>query len=176
MIVQPIYSDELLDVAYKLAGDEASHGSPNTTALRRSISTSYYALFHELVYASARLLCGEGPDAESERNAVARWMSHTDMVALARAVREEKPPIATVLATPSDSLRQVVTTFADLQQQRERADYDYGFAVSRPVALQAAAAAEEAIEKAKQMWERQDGSYLRFLRLMVGAVRIAKNR
>src|SRR5262249_1492341 len=57
MTVRPIRAYELLDIAYELAGAGAGPGKPKTAKLRRSISTSYYALFRELAYSAACLLC-----------------------------------------------------------------------------------------------------------------------
>jgi hypothetical protein len=108
MTARPIHSYELLDLAYELAGRDAGRVELSTTRLRRSISTSYYALFHQLIYSAARLLCGEEADAQSERNTVVRWISHTDVVALARAIRDSRQPIAAVLPSPSPELLGVV--------------------------------------------------------------------
>jgi hypothetical protein len=176
MTARPILSHELRNLAYELAGLGAGRGKPKTIKLRRSISTSYYSLFHELTYSAAMLLCGDGPGAEVQRNRVVRWISHTDLLALTQAVLDPKKAAAAALGQPSPGLTQVADTFVDLQELRELADYDYSYDVSRSVAMDAAQQASDALERAWDMWKNDDESYLRFLRLMVGAVRIAKNR
>jgi len=176
MTAHPIHAYELLDLAYELAGLGAGRGKPKMEWLRRSISTSYYALFHELAYSAACLLCGEDGVAEPQRNRVVRWISHTDVLTLVQAVRDPKKPIAGVLLRPAPNLVRVGNTFVNLQERREQADYDYAFGVSRAVAVDSANLAEDAIGRARDMWNAEDESYLLFLRLMIGAVKIAKNR
>jgi len=95
---------------------------------------------------------------------------------LAQAVRDPKRPIAGVLLQPAPGLLRVPYAFVDLQELRERADYDYAFDVSRAVAMDSANLAKDAIGRARGMWNAQNDSYLLFLRLMIGAVKIAKNR
>jgi hypothetical protein len=98
------------------------------------------------------------------------------VLTLAQAVRDPRRPIAGVLLEPAPDLLQVADAFVDLQELRERADYDYAFDVSRAVAMDSANLAEDAIGRARDMWNAEDDSYLLFLRLMIGAVKIAKNR
>jgi uncharacterized protein (UPF0332 family) len=174
-IARPIDSHELLDVAFELA-EGARSDTFDTARLRRSVSTSYYALFHELTTAAATLLCGRGSDAEAQRNRVARWVSHTDLLALVRAVRDRSKPAGDVLLEPSAGLTMVAETFVLLQQWRHDADYNHEFGVTQPAAIRLASDASEAVATARELWAAGDESYLRFLRLMVGAVRIAKNR
>lgn len=164
----------LLDVAFELA-DVAISDRFDSARLRRSVSTSYYALFHELTFAAAALLCGEDAAGETQRNQVVRWISHTDLFALAHAVLDPKRPAGNILA-PSVGLGRIAEIFISLQEWRQWADYDHGFVVMRVDASRLAMEASEAIATARELWAEGDEAYLRFLRLMVGAVRIAKNR
>jgi hypothetical protein len=70
----------------------------------------------------------------------------------------------------------IAAAFVDLQERRHRADYDHGYRATQSAALDLADRASEAVAAARELWAAGDESYLRFLRLMVGAVRIAKNR
>jgi uncharacterized protein (UPF0332 family) len=176
MTVRAINYGELVALAYELAGLGAGPGRPQTVKLRRSISTSYYALFHYLAVSAAMLLCGEERSAEAQRNRVARWISHSDVLTLAQAVLDPRRPVAGVLLRPAPDLRRVAEAFVSLQRSREDADYDHQGDVSRAVALEAADSAADAIDRADQLWNAEDESYLLFLRLMIGAVRIAKSR
>lgn len=172
---RPISSHELLDLAFELAEDARSD-TFDSVRLRRSISTSYYALFHELTLAAATLLCGRAPDAEGQRNEVARWVSHLDLLTLVRAVIDRKRPAGAALLEPTVGLAVIAENFVALQESRHRADYDHGYDPTRFEALDFAVRASEAVAAARELWAVGDESYLRFLRLMVGAVRIAKNR
>jgi uncharacterized protein (UPF0332 family) len=84
-VARPINSHELLDLAFELA-EGARSDKFDSARLRRSVSTSYYALFHELTSAAAALLCGRGPDVKTQRHHVARWITHTDLLTLVQAV------------------------------------------------------------------------------------------
>jgi hypothetical protein len=176
MTVRPINYHELIELAYELAGFDAGPGRPRTIKLRRSVSTSYYALFHYLGTSAAEMLCGEGPAVEPQRNRVVRWISHTDVLTLSEAVLNPRRPVAGVFIQPAADLLRVADAFIGLQAAREKADYDHQFGISRAEAIQFAGTALDAIERADRMWNEEEPSYMLFLKLMVGAVRIAKNR
>jgi hypothetical protein len=63
-----------------------------------------------------------------------------------------------------------------LQDARELADYDDTYDVSRRLALGHVDAARDAVARSQRMVGRGDPSYLLFLRLMIGAVKVAKRR
>lgn len=84
MAVRPIQPRELLDLADELAGRGAGAGKPRTIRLRRSISTAYYAVFHEVSFRAVTRLLGTAAWGPTEAS-VARWVTHTDLEALARA-------------------------------------------------------------------------------------------
>jgi hypothetical protein len=176
MTVRSIYCPELIELAYELAESGEKRDSLRTVLLRRSISTSYYALFHYLGYSAAELLIGDDPSRETQRNLMARWIGHRDVLDLARGAFRPGGAIAGVLPRTCPDLRRIAEAFESLQALRERADYDYQFDVSRAVALEAANTAADVTARANNLWDQQEESYLLFLRLMVGAVRIAKNR
>ena len=176
MTVRAINYNELIRLAYELAGWDAGPGRPQTVKLRRSISTSYYALFHYLAVSAATLLYGEGPSAEAQRNRVVRWIGHSDVLQLARAVRDPRRPVAGLLLRPAPDLSRIAEAFESLQGVRELADYEHQYDVSRAVALEAADNAADAMDRADRLWIGEDESYLLFLRLMIGGVQIAKRR
>jgi uncharacterized protein (UPF0332 family) len=176
MTVRPIHYNELIDLAYELAGFEAGPGRPRTIKLRRSISTSYYALFHYLGTSAAQLLCGAESATDAQRNRVVRWIAHTDVLTLCEAVLNPRRPVAGVFLQPAEDLRRIANAFVGLQEAREKADYDHQFDVRRAEALEIAHTAADAIERADRLWSAEESSYMLFLKLMVGAVRIAKNR
>src|SRR5215475_1425004 len=175
MTVRPISHSELLELAYELAGQDAGRGRPKTIKLRRSISTSYYALFHYLAGSAAMMLCGDEPESLAQRNRAVRWISHTDMLTLSQAVLDPHRPVAGVLLQPAPDLQRLADAFVSLQWARKQADYDHGFDVSQAEALEIADTAADALERGDRMWYGNEPSYLLFLRRMIGAVKIAKN-
>lgn len=176
MAVRFIESEDLLDLADRLGGRGDGPGKPRTINLRRSISTAYYAVFHKLTQHTAWRLLGE-TGWTTQHSAVARWITHTDLAALADAAnsRGNKALIGT-LAPVDARLADVAQNFVDLQVVRHRADYDDFFDVSKAAALSYADAARSAVTDADALWGSKDASYLRFLGLAVGGVKVAKSR
>lgn len=179
MSARPIRSSELLRLAAVLAGRGAGRGRPRTVELRRAISTAYYAVFHELTTRAADQLL-EGTTSGPSQTAVTRWFAHLDVRDLAGAATGKagsagRRAVAAVLS-PSPDLRATADTFVLLQDQRHGADYDHLFDVTRRSALQAVDQADSALGLMDSMSKGNDDSFTLFLRLRVGAVKIAKNR
>jgi hypothetical protein len=63
-----------------------------------------------------------------------------------------------------------------LQDARHGADYDDFFAVSKAATLSLVDAARSSVDSAKALEASAEASYLRFLGLAVGGVKIAKVR
>ncbi|MGF1647537.1 MAG: hypothetical protein ACFCVF_11555 [Kineosporiaceae bacterium] len=176
MAVRFIQSNELLSLADHLAGRDAGRGKPRTAYLRRSISTAYYAIFHLLTQHAVQRLLGD--DGWTQKHAaVARWVAHTDLATLAdatngrgsRALVEAMSPVEPRLANLSQD-------FIDLQAARHRADYDDYFDASKASTLAYVDAAKRAVGIAGDLYRIQEPSYLRFLGLALGGVKVAKNR
>lgn len=175
MAVRYIQSAELLDLADHLAGRNQGPGKPRTIYLRRSISTAYYAVFHMLTQHTAiRLL---GPGWTTKHATVARWVTHTDLAALAEAANGRRNQALVAALDPVDGrLADIAQNFLDLQDARHGADYDDFFPVSKATTLSYIDAARSAVESAKTLHADSEASYLRFLGLAVGGVKIAKVR
>lgn len=176
MTARPIRSSELLDLAGRLAGKNAGKGKPGTVELRRAVSTAYYALLHELTNQATQELLGSDPEMEPQRHQASRWFAHTDIKLLAEAATGGKSTVAPVLGSPHTDLVRVAEAFLSLQEARHRADYDHTYGLRRRDALLLVADAEDAINRARKLRDRADASYRRSLKLMIGAVKIAKNR
>lgn len=176
MSVRPLYADDLVDLAYHLAGRGAGPGKPRTIWLRRAISTAYYAVFHELTTQAAAELA-ESARSDQQHKA-ARWISHTDLRALADGVlgRGSARAVLTVLDPLAPEPELVSRRFVQLQDARHQADYDHGYATPRSQALKLVDFADQAVRTARHLNRNQDPSYRVFLRLMVGSVKIARNR
>jgi len=175
MAVRYLQSADLLDLADDLAGRGRGPGKPRTIYLRRSISTAYYAVFHMITQHTAiRLL---GPGWTVKHAAVARWVTHTDLAALADAANGRgNKALAAALDPVDPRLADIAQNFIDLQAARHGADYDDFFPVSKAATLTYVDAARNAVDSAKALHANSEASYLRFLGLSVGGVKIAKSR
>ncbi len=118
---------DLLAQAHVLATREPRR--PRQASLRRSVSASYYAVFHLLTDAAARRLVS-GDDRDPLRHILRRAFSHASMVETAKQFtsgagsvsRPLQPGLNNLALQPE--LQRVAATFRDLQQQRHEADYD----------------------------------------------------
>ena len=116
---------DLLEQAEHLARRERRR--PRQASLRRSVSASYYALFHLLIdEAVGRMFRGSG--RESLRDCMARAFSHGTMREAARrfaggTVTPKLTPGLNGLSLQPE-LVAVARTFLILQQARHEAEYD----------------------------------------------------
>jgi len=100
---------------------------PRQASLRRAVSTAYYALFHLLVDAAVRRVCGSDLAA---RGAASRGFTHTGVAELADlalrppAGRPERLRAVLGSSSLSPELRVVCQTINDAHAEREAADYD----------------------------------------------------
>ena len=99
--------------------------APNEADIRAAISGFYYALFHRLSQAGARMFAAGGHPLEAQ---VARAYNHGPMrkVCEAYSRRRALPALLNglVIAAPSNELLFICDRFALLQQARHVADYD----------------------------------------------------
>lgn len=175
MAARTIYPSELVDLASRLASGSGGPGRPRTIELRRAVSTAYYAVFHKLVqHAAIRLI---GPGWSPQHSSVARWISHSELAALANASNGmAKPALQSALHPVDPRLADLSQFFVDLQVARHDADYNDLFAVTREEARLAVESARRAVGLANELFEAEEGSYMRFLGLAFGGVRVAKSR
>lgn len=135
---------DLLDQARLLATKEPR--KPKQASLRRSVSTSYYALFHLLVADAVQRVVPGG--RVGLRNSLSRAFNHSTMRKAARqfAAGTLSPAIAAGLEgrPVQQELVIVASTLVDLQEQRHAADYDPARAFTRPDVIDITVAAERA--------------------------------
>ena len=127
---------ELLKQARFLARKEPK--KPAQASLRRSVSASYYALFHLLVDEATRLMLsghGRGP----LRDSLARAFRHSSMKQM--AVEFTRQRISPKLSSGFDGrpvpqpLIDVASAFVQLQEARHDADYNRALRFTRREAL-----------------------------------------
>jgi uncharacterized protein (UPF0332 family) len=119
-------------------------------ALRRAVSTAYYALFHLLTEAAAGLYV---PPSSAHAGAIRRTFNHDPMRAVSGMVSDGNLP--RLFGKPgsfalADDLRAVAKAFVDLQVERENADYEH----SRPVRSEKAEMLVAQAERAFASWEK----------------------
>lgn len=145
------FPQDLLEQANHLAKRETKR--PKQASLRRSVSTSYYALFH-LLTADATAIIGTAMTLAS-RQAMARWFDHGEMkracnhFSTATAPTKEKAPrhLSSILAAPvSADLQSVALAFIRLQEARHDADYNLTRGWTRLTAQQHVEIARNAFE------------------------------
>jgi hypothetical protein len=106
--------EDLLQIAEDLAGQDG-RGRPRQAYLRRSLSTTYYALFHALAELCADELIGVTRVKTEPWRQVYRALEHGFAKnALNQNVVQDIDPAAKIFAD----------AFIDLQEKRHTADYD----------------------------------------------------
>ncbi len=141
---------QLLHQAELLATKEPK--KPRQASLRRSISTSYYAAFHFLIYQATRKIVGTSHDRKPLRELLGRAFNHGEMLDICKSFRSGTGGLpATVerafkpLTIPQE-LQQIADNFVTLQNERHQADYDLSAKFRRRDALEAHALADECIK------------------------------
>lgn len=139
------YHFELIDQAIALA----SGGNPTQADLRRSISASYYAVFHLLTTEAAAYW-----SHRDSRAAFARIFEHSALRRSANRLLDAKTP-------PPSALRTVAKAFLLLQDERYLADYHNGRTWTVTEALESATTARHAF----QAWQsvREEPAALDYL-------------
>ncbi|MEX0716924.1 MAG: hypothetical protein WD066_10065 [Planctomycetaceae bacterium] len=124
--------DDLLAQAELLATIDRRR--PKQVNLRRAISSAYYGLFHYLVDQSCRMQMGAHRAQAAYRHAIARGFTHATMKqacasfgggTLKASVSQGLPRNASGRYSVPIPVREIAGTFAELQQKRHAADYDW---------------------------------------------------
>ena len=116
--------------------------------LRRALSASYYAVFHALTSAGARIAA---PGDDVPRSQVARAFNHDAMRKVCDAcVRSPSKPFPVSMArlnltAPDQHLIQVADAFGHLQDARYAADYDLSSVINLADVARLLAAADLAL-------------------------------
>lgn len=149
-------------------------GRPRTVRLRRGVSTAYYAVFHRVSRDVAWELLGSYRTSESHD--VMRWLNHIDLRNLANEYSAPTAKFKPVVLPPSPRMAAFCSAFVRLQDARHQADYNHDYDLTSADARVLVKLAERTVDDAVRMRRTRDASYERFLRLAIGAVKIAKNR
>ena len=146
---------DLLKQARFLAENEPK--KPKQASLRRSVSASYYALFHLLIDEATKLMLS-GQKRACLRDCLARAFNHSTMKNFAKSISENsvsKPPQKFASAFSgqpvSQKLIDVASSFVQLQQARHEADYNRAFRFTRKEALDLVDTTEQAFKDWKEI-------------------------
>ncbi len=163
----PRLSHELLALAGVLARREPRR--PKESSLRRSISTSYYALFHYLIEECASKTVGTAHDLAPFRQFSGRAFVHGKMKSVCQEFARTTPksellkPFWSTLNVPNASdVKTVARNFIELQETRHAADYDLSRRFMRHDANTAAEQAREAIDAWRRLKQQQEELALLF--------------
>lgn len=130
------YDDELLKAARRLLTRRAGQrGKLSGARIRRSISTSYYALFHFLLEEVGVRVIGTRNDLRRRRRLLSRTLSHSGIKTCLGKVRGSRVDVsaedflrpsgvASGPVLPPPFARNVANAFIDAQAKRLDADYD----------------------------------------------------
>jgi hypothetical protein len=136
------YDDDLLAAAQRLlVRRSGQRGKLPAARIRRSISTSYYALFHFLLEEAGLRLIGSHNDLRRRRRVLARNFTHTGIKTALDKIRgiTVDASVEEFLRRPGDPpgrlqppafAQDIATAFADAQVKRHDADYDLNKAMS----------------------------------------------
>jgi hypothetical protein len=137
------YHAELLDAAQRLLARRAGQkGQLPSARIRRSISTSYYALFHFLVDEASRARIGSHNDLRRRRRIFARVVTHKGIKVALDKVRgasvdgsvadflRPRGQTAGTVAPPAFA-KTMADAFSDAQAKRHDADYDLNKPLNR---------------------------------------------
>lgn len=145
-----IESKRLLAIADELVG-RTKIGAPNQTALRRGISTAYYALFHHIIGSTADTLVGKKHRRTPRYALIYRSFDHRRMREVCEMLDKQalgnKARAALGIQVPTQDMRDIATIFANLQQRRHWSDYNPVGKVSRSDAKDLIDQAELAMNK-----------------------------
>ncbi|MFU8802843.1 MAG: hypothetical protein ACNA8W_03440 [Bradymonadaceae bacterium] len=119
---------QLLNQAEMLAKKEPRR--PKQASLRRSVSASYYAVFHFLIFQATQSLIGTKHDLRGLRQLTARAFNHGEMKSACKSfqsgiggmpkiIKNVVPPL-----TVPPQLQLLASHFVWLQEQRHDADYN----------------------------------------------------
>jgi hypothetical protein len=161
-----IEPEKLLDHAASLI-KKPKRGRHKEVEIRRSISASYYALFHSILQASADFTIGKTHRKSAAYSIVYRSLDHTKLKRVCDEVRRTalsaKYRKALKIANFAGDIQQVAFAVLKLQEWRYDAEYNPASSFSFVDALFTHSTAHEAIEALERASEEQKRLFIAIL-------------
>lgn len=152
---------QLLDIASELT---AARGRPRIGALRRSISTSYYALFHFLLTQATDWFVGGVERNTARYDLVYRSFEYTKLKTVCSGISAGQ---FTIDGQPfCDEIRKGAAIFVELQNSRHEADYKPSARITLSDARAAITKAREAVRLIGQAYNTNEADWSLFLTLL----------
>ena len=151
-------AQSFLSTAKRLVPSAAKH--PPQANLRRSISTCYYAVFHALAKTAADSLVGATKSTRPNKAWVEVYRG------LAHGACKDACKKAGQIAFP-DTLHNFSDAFVQLQESRQRADYDPMYRPTKGEALVFVALAEKSIETLKSVSSKDKKAFVTWVLIEV---------
>ena len=153
------YHVETLAAAQRLiAREPGQRGRIATARIRRSISTSYYALFHFILEECTARVVGTGPALLRRRRITARVLTHQGMKLALRKMQQVplEKTLAEYFGVPAAPafIRLLGQNFIRAQEQRHEADYDLN---ASPTELDARVLIES-VREVVLAWQRNNAT------------------
>lgn len=145
-------SIDLLTHADRLLGNDEEVNDVN---LRRAVSASYYAIFHQVNGDAVSLIAPNVPTETNHR--IQRWFEHAEMKKVCGRFLPAKliQPLRDLIGeSASADLQNVSRSFIQLQDARHSADYDLSYNLTLKQSRQYVELAVSAL----QAWKRLAGS------------------
>jgi hypothetical protein len=145
-------SIDLLAHAARLLGNDEEVNDVN---LRRAVSASYYAIFHQVNGDAVSLIAPNVPTETNHR--IQRWFEHAEMKKVCGRFLPAKldQPLRDLIGeSASADLQNVSRSFIQLQDARHSADYDLSYNLTLKQSRQYVELAMSAL----QAWKRLAGS------------------
>jgi uncharacterized protein (UPF0332 family) len=145
------FADDLLLLADELIARDPKR--PKQASLRRSISNSYYAIFHCLIKDCCELLVPSTPEMRATKDALARAFGHGAMKNVCAEILKSTSSrgfldFAGGFSGPGRGhLERVADHFINLQEERHRADYDLSKRIDKITAKTSLTNAKAAIRE-----------------------------
>jgi hypothetical protein len=172
------YDQELLDAAQSLLKRRSGQrGRLPSARVRRSVSTTYYALFHFLSDEVTTLVAGTGNDLRVRRRTLARTISHNGLRTALDKIRGARVQqgveaffqsgIQAGPVAPPAFAQSLANAFIDAQKKREGADYDLNEPLSETDARLLRLRVRRVIKSWRAARSRSDRDFKRALAILI---------
>lgn len=168
------FDTELLDVALSLVTRApGQRGKLSQAKVRRSISTSYYALFHFLLNDLTYKVAGSGATLSKQRRILARTITHSGLTTTLNKIAGAAidTSVQDFLGAPNHVAprfaRNLAKAFVDAQSKRHDADYNMNKALTALDARLLHSRVKDVIEKWRTANSQDEKAFKHALSILI---------